>query len=120
MDFLESSSALLPLSLILLAARAQKPATPTRTALFRSGILIGILGSVLLCFAWLTPFALIHKANGDLSNERNTLCVNGAVLSAPLVSILACFGANRSRWQLFAAGLLLGVLGWAALLSNFV
>jgi len=120
MDFLESSSSLFPLGLTLLAARAQKSATPTRTALFRLGILLGILGSVLLCLAWLTPFPLIHEANGDLSNEWNSLCVDGAVFSAPLVSILAFFGANRSRWQLFAAGLLLGVLGWAALLSNFV
>jgi hypothetical protein len=117
---IESSSALLPFGLTLLASRAQRPAARWRTTLFWAGILIGVLGSVLLCLAWLSPFPLIQKANGDLSNEWNTLCVDSAVMSALPVSILALFGTNPRRWFLFGAGLFLGILSWAALLSNFV
>ena len=84
------------------------------------GIVISIVGSILLCLAWLSPFPLIHAANGDLSNEWNTLCVDGAVMSALPVSILAFWGINSRKWFLFAAGLLLGLLSWAAMLSNFV
>jgi hypothetical protein len=117
---IESSSALLPFGLTLLASRAQERTARWRTTLFWAGVIIGVLGSVLLCLAWLSPFLLIQKANGDLSNRWNTLCVVSSLMSALPVSILALFGTNPGRWLLFGAGLLLDVLSWAALLSNFV
>ncbi len=121
---LEILLSLLPLALTYPAWRFQQrlnpPLSKVRLTLFRCGLLMSIVCSLMVLSSWFNPFPLLSDGNGGYSNIRNSILFDAGFFTAFLTVGLAVFGRGRSRLMLAASGIVLAVVAFAALLSNGV
>ena len=121
---LEILLSLFPLSLTYPAWRFQQrlnpPLSKIRLTLFRCGLLMSIICSLMVLSSWFNPFPLLPDGHGGYSNIRNSMLFDAGVFTAFLTVGLAAFGRGRSRLLLAASGIVLTSVAFVALLSNGV
>lgn len=121
---LEILLSLLPLALTYPAWRFQQrlnpPLSKVRLILFRAGLVMSIICSLMVFSSWFNPFPLLADGQGGYSNIRNSILFDAGLFAAFLTVGLAAFGRGRSRLMLAGSGIVLAVVAFAALLSNGV
>ena len=118
-----SALLLLPVSLVFLAWRLSvhpSGISASRARLFKAGLLTAVLCEVCVALAWFSPFSLRADGQGGFSNSWNGLCLYAAIAGSLLTLVLAFSGVGAARAILFLASILLALLTFAAMLSNFV
>lgn len=114
---------LVPTALIYAAFRFHRkrtrPLLKVRLYLFRSGLIVGVLGSVALVFVFASPFPLIADAGGWRINPLDGLLYVAATCAAFATIVLSFFGRSAARPLLIAAGVvLLVLLQWAYVVNH--
>jgi hypothetical protein len=115
---------LVPLATTLAAWSSGRRLTPPlgrfRNALFRGGLIISILSSIVTISCWIDPYPLASTPDGSYSIAWLELAWEVAFGTAFLSIILAFFGRSRPRMMLIVSGTLLLLLTFGSLLQNGV
>jgi hypothetical protein len=122
MAVVEVALSLLPMLLTLLAWRfersAQLPLSGARGRIFKCGLLVSILTSVLIACCWFNPFPLRSDGRGGYSDIRNYQLQASALCAAFVTASLGSFGRGTPRLLLICNGVALFGLAYGALLSD--
>ena len=85
---------------------------------FRCGLLLSILCSLIVVCCWFDPIPLLPDGQGGCSDIWNTILFLVALSTAVLTIGLAIFGRGAARLLLAGSGLLLAIVAFGALLSS--
>ena len=124
MSGIEVALSFLPMLLTLLAWRFERSARPplsrARARVFKCGLLVSILTSVLIACCWFNPFPLQSDGRWGYSDARHYQLQASTLYAAVLTATLGFLGRGTPRLLMICNGVALFVLAYSALLSNGV
>jgi len=121
--YISALLSMLPLSLTVLAWRAQNDISPRlsrpRAIAFSAGLLASLMCAVTSVCCWLEPFPLASDGHGGYSDVNEVLFAM-ALATALLTFVLAFFGRCSPRLLLCGAAVIQFVIAFLAILQNGV